>query len=106
MLLFFCSLIAMSTLYVLDWHNRTFGYQKRQYAIESSTSGPILEQGSKIGHIVQVQNSVWTPPVQQNAPLLTSSCDDVHCHMYCCMERDQHSIPDGTAPFKVVFLSL
>nr|CDQ05490.1 Bm3481, isoform d [Brugia malayi] len=89
-------LIAMSTLYVLDWHNRTFGYQKRPYIFESSsTNGPVvLEQGGKIGQIVQVKDNIWKPPIQPHAPPLSVSCDHMYCHMFCCMERDEYNVPN------------
>ncbi|VDM08774.1 unnamed protein product [Wuchereria bancrofti] len=95
-------LIAMSTLYVLDWHNRTFGYQKRPYIFEStSTNGPVvLEQGGKIGQIVQVKDNVWKPPIQPHAPPLSVSCDHMYCHMFCCMERDEYSVPNDNSADK------
>lgn len=84
-----CSLIAMSTLYVLDWHNRTFGHGKRPYHLDMSTVNvPSGEQGSEIGHIVQVQSKVWTPPLQLHVPPLSTACVQNHCHTFCCMQSD------------------
>ncbi|CAG9535122.1 unnamed protein product, partial [Cercopithifilaria johnstoni] len=92
-------LLAMSTLYVLDWHNRTFEYQKHPFIFESTTTnGPMIEQGGKIGHIVQVKDNVWKPPIQPHAPPLSISCDHMYCHMFCCMKDDEYNIPnDNTA---------
>lgn len=93
----------MSTLYVLDWHNRTFGYQKRPYIFESTTTnGPVVEQGGKIGQIVQVKDNVWKPPIQPHAPPLSVSCDHMYCHMFCCMERDEYSVQNDNIADKVL----
>ncbi|MCP9260115.1 Myelin regulatory factor [Dirofilaria immitis] len=94
-------LIAMSTLYVLDWHNRTFGYQKRPYIFESTTTnGPVVEQSGKIGQIVQVKDNVWNPPIQPHAPPLSVPCDHMYCHLFCCMERDEYSVSNDKAADK------
>ncbi|VDN06025.1 unnamed protein product [Thelazia callipaeda] len=87
-------LIAMSTLYVLDWHNRTFGYHKRGYNSNGITTidPSVMDQNGKIGHIVQLKDSdIWKPPIQLNVPLLSTPCNHMHCHSYCCMERNIHS---------------
>ncbi|KAL3999072.1 NDT80 / PhoG like DNA-binding family protein [Acanthocheilonema viteae] len=100
-------LIAMSTLYVLDWHNRTFGYQKRPYMFESTTSnGPMMEQGVKIGQIVQVKDNVWKPPIQPHAPPLSVSCDHMYCHTFCCMKDDEYSIANDDDKDQQTVLSL
>lgn len=85
------SLIAMSTLYVLDWHNRTFGYQKNLEIFKppSSTVKPSIEQSS-IGHIIELSDKVWKPPIQLHAPPLTIPCDQMYCHMFCCLKPDEY----------------
>ncbi|VDN56385.1 unnamed protein product [Dracunculus medinensis] len=77
-------LIAMSTLYVLDWHHRTFGYMNN-FQLTSETPQP--EQ--KIGNIVQVNHGHWIPPIQPNAPPITVNCDLSSCHTYCCTDADE-----------------
>lgn len=81
---FICSLIAMSTLYVLDWHHRTFGYMNN-FQLTSETPQP--EQ--KIGNIVQVNHGHWIPPIQPNAPPITVNCDLSSCQTYCCTDADE-----------------
>uniref|UniRef100_A0A1I8F020 NDT80 domain-containing protein n=1 Tax=Wuchereria bancrofti TaxID=6293 RepID=A0A1I8F020_WUCBA len=75
---------------------------KRPYIFEStSTNGPVvLEQGGKIGQIVQVKDNVWKPPIQPHAPPLSVSCDHMYCHMFCCMERDEYSVPNDNSADK------
>lgn len=97
----------MSTLYVLDWHNRTFGYHKRPYILESTTTnGPMTEEGGKIGQIVQVKDNVWKPPIQPHAPPLNISCDYMYCHMFCCTKGDEYNMPTENNADKVLCFAI
>ncbi|MFH4977534.1 hypothetical protein AB6A40_004243 [Gnathostoma spinigerum] len=74
-------LIAMSTLYVLDWHNRNFGYLSPLLA---RTSTSLKQGGDNIGEIIERRPYSWIPPFQPNAPPLVISCEEQRCQTYCC----------------------
>lgn len=86
------SLIAMSTLYVLDWHSRTFGYHRRQTAVIATTASP--EKAGNIGNIIQVNKDLWIPPSQPKAPPLAGVCERKQCQTYCCADRHKYDVHD------------
>uniref|UniRef100_A0A914RZC5 NDT80 domain-containing protein n=1 Tax=Parascaris equorum TaxID=6256 RepID=A0A914RZC5_PAREQ len=86
------NLIAMSTLYVLDWHSRTFGYHRRQTAVIATTASP--EKAGNIGNIIQVNKDLWIPPSQPKAPPLAGVCERKHCQTYCCADRHKYDVHD------------
>ena len=70
-------LVAMCTLYVLDWYNRTYVYSHHTFIRH--------EPGADVGHFVERVN--WLPPVQPLVRPLLTSCVSVvgaHCPTYCC----------------------
>lgn len=94
-------LIAMSTLYVLDWHSRTFGYHRRQTAVIATTASP--EKAGNIGNIIQVNKDLWIPPSQPKAPPLAGVCERKQCQTYCCADRHKYDVHDDNKEVHVFF---
>lgn len=76
----FC-LIAMSALYILDWHNRNFGYHHVSHA---TTPGPKEGPGN-----VVIPLDHYVPLSQPDAPPLVPFCPMTTCREYCCSEYDK-----------------
>lgn len=83
------SLIAMSTLYVLDWHRRTLGSHRYPSNLLFTTPVPNSENGSStaadegwMGNVIG--NKAFEPPRYENGPPLTACCGHQHCRTYCC----------------------
>ncbi|VDK49659.1 unnamed protein product [Anisakis simplex] len=91
-------LIAMSTLYVLDWHSRTFGYHRRDMPMIVTTTSP--ETVGNIGNIIEVNKDLWLPPSQPNVPPLAIVCENQHCHTYCCSGMSSQHHYDRSANTK------
>lgn len=77
----FC-LIAMSALYILDWHNRNFGYH--HVTPKSTTPGPKEGPGN-----VVIPLDHYVPLSQPDAPPLVPFCPVSHCREYCCTDYDR-----------------
>ncbi|VDM74486.1 unnamed protein product [Strongylus vulgaris] len=79
-------LIAMSALYVLDWHNRNYGYQHLYppNATPSTKSGGSTEG---VGHMIYQIDHPYLPMLQPDAPTLMPTCRSSHCHTYCCADQ-------------------
>ncbi|CAD44121.1 Myelin regulatory factor homolog 2, N-terminal [Caenorhabditis elegans] len=77
----FC-LLAMSALYILDWHNRNFGYH--HFTPSATTSGPKEGPGN-----VVIPLDHYVPLRQPDAPPLVPFCPMETCRGYCCMEYDK-----------------
>ncbi|PIC17374.1 hypothetical protein B9Z55_023638 [Caenorhabditis nigoni] len=75
----FC-LIAMSALYILDWHNRNFGYTHVTTTTPSTKEGP--------GNVV-IPLDHYVPLQQPDAPPVAPFCPLEKCREYCCAEYDQ-----------------
>lgn len=79
----FC-LLAMCTLYVLDWYNRTYVYNAHI---------PIMTHPNNtqdyIGNMIEMKDKLplsWIPPTQPFAPILASMCGlRSQCPQYCCI---------------------
>ncbi|CAI2356400.1 unnamed protein product [Caenorhabditis sp. 36 PRJEB53466] len=84
----FC-LLAMSALYILDWHNRNYGYHHASPS--STTSGP--KEGP--GNIV-IPLDHYTPFSQPDAPPL-ALCPLNNCRAVCCEAYDKEH--DGMPQF-------
>ncbi|VDL63320.1 unnamed protein product [Nippostrongylus brasiliensis] len=88
-------LIAMSALYVLDWHNRNYGYH-HLYPLNAtppsklggSTEGPSVPVLSIQFHLeIFASDHPYLPMLQPDAPPLMATCRSNHCHTYCCADR-------------------
>lgn len=77
----FC-LIAMSSLYILDWHNRNYGYHHATPT--ATTPGP--KEGP--GNIV-IPLDHYVPLRQPDAPPVVPACPVKVCREYCCSEYDK-----------------
>uniref|UniRef100_A0A1I7U0Q7 NDT80 domain-containing protein n=1 Tax=Caenorhabditis tropicalis TaxID=1561998 RepID=A0A1I7U0Q7_9PELO len=79
----FC-LIAMSALYILDWHNRNFGY----HHVTPSATTPAIKEGP--GNVV-IPLDHYVPFRQPDAPLIVPICPSStsRCREYCCSEYDK-----------------
>lgn len=77
----FC-LLAMSALYILDWHNRNFGYQHVSPTV--TTPGPKEGPGN-----VVIPLDHYVPLKQPDAPPVFPYCPSNKCREYCCTEYDQ-----------------
>ncbi|KAL6723453.1 hypothetical protein Aduo_018461 [Ancylostoma duodenale] len=79
-------LIAMSALYVLDWHNRNYGYH---HLYPPNATPPTKSGGSTegVGHMIYQIDHPYLPMLQPDAPPLMSTCRSTHCHTYCCADR-------------------
>lgn len=91
-------LIAMSTLYVLDWHNRTFGFHPLTPG--SGPSNVNKEEG--FGEMLEMKPETTTSSLitvsQEDALALTMLCGREVCQSYCCSHRYSYgtSSKDGT----------
>lgn len=77
----FC-LLAMSALYILDWHNRNFGY----HHVPPKTTTPGPKEGP--GNVV-IPLDHYVPLKQPDAPPLVPKCPTYNCREYCCSEYDK-----------------
>ncbi|KJH44131.1 NDT80/PhoG like DNA-binding family protein [Dictyocaulus viviparus] len=79
-------LIAMSALYVLDWHNRNYGYH---HLYPPNATPPTKFGGSTegVGHMIYQIDHPYLPMLQPNAPPLMSTCRSTHCYTYCCADN-------------------
>uniref|UniRef100_A0A7E4VYG4 Peptidase S74 domain-containing protein n=1 Tax=Panagrellus redivivus TaxID=6233 RepID=A0A7E4VYG4_PANRE len=89
-------LLAMCTLYVLDWYNRTYVYSPHIPHITPSTNS------QDIGHLIEQKYRLplaWIPPTQPFAPILASMCDLMYqCPQYCCATTHKYGGTDGSMP--------
>lgn len=74
----FC-LLSMTALYVLDWHNRTYG---SHYPPADPIPAPGRE--GPPGKLVVPQK---LPIDQPDAPAVISTCKSKNCHSYCCADK-------------------
>ncbi|KHJ91320.1 NDT80/PhoG like DNA-binding family protein [Oesophagostomum dentatum] len=79
-------LIAMSALYVLDWHNRNYGYQ-HLYPPIATTPTKSDNSTEGVGHMIYQNDYPYLPMLQPDAPILMPACRSSHCHTYCCADR-------------------
>ncbi|VDM66973.1 unnamed protein product [Strongylus vulgaris] len=79
-------LIAMSALYVLDWHNRNYGYQ-HLYPPNATPSTKAGGSTEGVGHMIYHMDHPYLPMLQPDAPTLMPTCPSTHCHTYCCADR-------------------
>ncbi|KAK6765577.1 hypothetical protein RB195_025471 [Necator americanus] len=84
-------LIAMSALYVLDWHNRNYGYH---HLYPPNATPPTKSGGSTegVGHMIYQIGHPYLPMLQPDAPPLMSTCRSTQCHTYCCADRATYHI--------------
>uniref|UniRef100_A0AC34Q5E5 Peptidase S74 domain-containing protein n=1 Tax=Panagrolaimus sp. JU765 TaxID=591449 RepID=A0AC34Q5E5_9BILA len=86
-------LLAMCTLYVLDWYNRNYVYSTHIPIMTVPGNGP-----DAVGNIIQLTNNVplsWIPPTQPFAPILASVCGlRNQCPQHCCMGTPKFSSDD------------
>ncbi|CAI2333913.1 unnamed protein product [Caenorhabditis sp. 36 PRJEB53466] len=71
-------LLAMSALYVLDWHNRNYGYHQN-YEVPGSAKG---EPANLV-----VSPSDYMPSFQPDAPILLDQCFNPTCKTFCCTDQ-------------------
>uniref|UniRef100_A0A8R1HWK5 Myelin regulatory factor n=1 Tax=Caenorhabditis japonica TaxID=281687 RepID=A0A8R1HWK5_CAEJA len=71
-------LLAMSSLYILDWHNRNYGYHQHFDVNTQSTKG---EPANLV-----VSPSDYMPLFQPDAPILLNKCFNPSCKTYCCAD--------------------
>lgn len=76
----------MSTLYVLDWHNRNYGVHP---IMPPTPVPPTLSSTDGVGYMKQNQA---LPLKQPLAPPLHAVCLNKHCQTFCC--EDHYSIGD------------
>ncbi|KAE9551674.1 hypothetical protein FO519_005114 [Halicephalobus sp. NKZ332] len=75
-------LLAMCTLYVLDWYNRTYVYNAHIPTMNSPSNG------DNVGNLIEQKSISWIPPIQPLAPVLASYCGlKNQCPHYCCMGK-------------------
>ncbi|CAI5443890.1 unnamed protein product [Caenorhabditis angaria] len=72
-------LLAMSALYVLDWHNRNYGYHHHHYTHHSTTPSSKGEPANLV-----VSPLRFMPTYQPDAPPLLAHCFSPSCRTYCC----------------------
>lgn len=98
-------LMAMCTLYVMDWYNRTYNFSHMHpnyYPTTLPSSQSEEQQPPPQNMIEQLWNSSWTPPIQ-NVPPLTILCSTSSlaslvagplaassCPQYCCASRENN----------------
>lgn len=85
-------LLAMSGLYVMDWHNRNFGPRH-------TTSGTTNGNTENVGNMISNPKPAFPnlPMIQPDAPALGGICTANSCHTYCCADRALYETgnPDG-----------
>lgn len=82
-------LIAMSALYVLDWHNRNYGYHHLYPPnVTPPTKSGYSTEG--VGHMIYQIDHPYLPMLQPDAPPLMPKCRSTYCYMYCCADRAKY----------------
>ncbi|CAI5455708.1 unnamed protein product [Caenorhabditis angaria] len=78
----FC-LLTMSGLYVLDWHNRNYGYHHVYHGSQSAEppANMVLSPNRGVPH--------WQP----DAPPVMPNCVSLQCKNYCCPDGEEE--PDS-----------
>lgn len=71
-------LLAMSALYVLDWHNRNYGYHQHFETNTPSTKGELAN--------LVISPANFMPSFQPDAPILLEKCFNPSCKTYCCTD--------------------
>ena len=101
----------MSTLYVLDWHRRTFGPQLPQFRTSNGTGDGISlktgdydsevmakiisderlfkDDAEKWLRLVFGEGHLLDPNKLTNGPALTASCGHDQCQTYCCYDTEE-----------------
>uniref|UniRef100_A0A0N5AEA4 NDT80 domain-containing protein n=1 Tax=Syphacia muris TaxID=451379 RepID=A0A0N5AEA4_9BILA len=94
-------LVAMSTLYALDWHRRTFGTSRYASGLLPPTAVPSAENSSTaadegwMGNVIG--NKAFEPPRYDNGPPLTACCGHEYCRTYCCSSVEIPSIKNSNS---------
>ncbi|VDO88456.1 unnamed protein product [Heligmosomoides polygyrus] len=83
-------LIAMSALYVLDWHNRNYGYH-HLYPLNATPPTKLGGSTEGVGHMIYQIDHPYLPMLQPDAPPLMATCRSSHCHTYCCADRAKYN---------------
>lgn len=90
-------LMAMCTLYVMDWYNRTYVYHPH-YPYHSIVTATQSNE-PQVGNIYEVKPKTtfaWSPPATIKAPPLAATCGlRTHCPTFCCANHLAYSTQDG-----------
>uniref|UniRef100_A0A914UTB5 Peptidase S74 domain-containing protein n=1 Tax=Plectus sambesii TaxID=2011161 RepID=A0A914UTB5_9BILA len=79
----FC-VLAMATLYTLDWYKRNYGTPTYVTPAPAITARPDAAKDGGPGNIIEVKPSAsWRPPKQRGVPEI-SPCKEAQCQAYCC----------------------
>lgn len=94
-------LMAMCTLYVMDWYNRTYVYGphiNHRFRISHSTASAPADPDSVVGLFYEKidKQFLWKLPQDSKAPPLTAICGQrSHCPVFCCAASHSYQISNN-----------